>query len=807
MPRRIFFAALLAANGAALIHAEPQHMIDNVLPRGGSRGATVEVTFHGRYLKDAKEVLFYGTGIQALSLTPGAKPDEELKAKFRIGQDCPVGEHVLRVRTASTLTDAVTFWVSPYGALIEAEKNVGDNDKPEKAEFVPPNTTVEGQINPGPAQDVDYYWTNAKQGQRVSVEVEAVRLGTSHFAQQENDLAVRILDADGKELGRNDDSSLYVQDPVLSVVAPRDGKYYVEIKQQVFEPGRLAYYRAHIGNFTRPLEIFPAGGQAGTTLSARILGDPTGERTEEIQLPKKLGNFDYFAGQPGERPPSPNQLRISPYPNIIKSEGDEPTRVPALPAALNGILSKAGETDAFRFPAKKGETWQVRVYARSLGAPMDAKIWIRAADNPKHLVDADDAKLPEIGLPSSRGSWHIKDLMDPVAVFKPAADGDYLIGIEDARGQAGPDHVYRIEIEPVRDTIYTHITTPEAYQLARATNIIIPRGNRWTIDVQIAQGLGNSYKGDLELEAAGLPRGVTMIAPRVTKGMARVPVQFVAAADAEPQAKLIQILARPADRKIPLVSESRQGFALNNRPNELPMHLVWLDRYALAVVDPAPFHVELAQPEIPLAQNGELLLKVKLDRAPDFKDAVEIQTDWLPPGVSKAGTATIPAGKNEGDFHIQANNKAAAGIYKIAMSATTTGGDAYSGNGRMRASSEFVELTVSEPYLTIDLKHSAVERGQKGEITGVIRPNKPFPGKATVTLKRLPNGVKMVGAPPEITATDTQVTFQIQADPDALAGLYKDLACEVTVKENGQSIHQQTGSGVLRVDPARMAAR
>jgi hypothetical protein len=47
------------------------------------------------------------------------------------------------------------------------------------------------------------------------------------------------------------------------------------------------------------------------------------------------------------------------------------------------------------------------------------------------------------------------------------------------------------------------------------------------------------------------------------------------------------------------------------------------------------------------------------------------------------------------------------------------------------------------------------------------------------------------------------VVFQIASDADALMGLYKDISCEVTVRENGQSVKQQTGSGVLRVDPAR----
>src|SRR5262249_25876016 len=142
-------------------------------------------------------------------------------------------------------------------------------------------------------------------GQRISVEVEAARLGNVH-AGVEHDLAVRILDGAGKEIANADDSALYIQDPVLSIVAPSDGAYYIEIRQQVFGPARMAWYRAHIGTFTRPTSIFPAGGQVGEQLAARILGDPAGERTERITLPKKVGDFEYFAGADVEHPPSPN---------------------------------------------------------------------------------------------------------------------------------------------------------------------------------------------------------------------------------------------------------------------------------------------------------------------------------------------------------------------------------------------------------------------------------------------------------------------------------------------------------------------
>src|SRR5580692_9889196 len=170
---------LLAGLVAAAAYGE-QNMVDYLAPRGGSRGTTVEVDLRGRELKDPREVLFYQPGIRASGFVPGAKPAEEVKVKFQIASDCPPGEHALRLRTATALTEVVTFWVTPFPQVMESEKKLGDNDSIEKAQPVPLNSTVEGQILPGDQMDRDYYRVDVQKGQRISVEVESVRLGTLH---------------------------------------------------------------------------------------------------------------------------------------------------------------------------------------------------------------------------------------------------------------------------------------------------------------------------------------------------------------------------------------------------------------------------------------------------------------------------------------------------------------------------------------------------------------------------------------------------------------------------------------------------
>ena len=79
--------ALLILLTAANVYAE-QHMVEYLLPRGGSRGASVDVVITGQYMQDPREIIFYSPGIKATNIKPGTKPAEEVKATLEIAADC-----------------------------------------------------------------------------------------------------------------------------------------------------------------------------------------------------------------------------------------------------------------------------------------------------------------------------------------------------------------------------------------------------------------------------------------------------------------------------------------------------------------------------------------------------------------------------------------------------------------------------------------------------------------------------------------------------------------------------------------------
>ena len=131
----------------------------------------------------------------------------------------------------------------------------------------PLGTTLQGVIE---NEDVDYWKFTAKKGDRLSLELEGIRLGTINM-----DPYVAILDAKKFELATCDDSSLLLQDAYVSVIAPADGVYYAEIRDSSYIGNGNYRYRAHLGSFPRPSTVLSSRRKgwhpSGSDLSGRCL--------------------------------------------------------------------------------------------------------------------------------------------------------------------------------------------------------------------------------------------------------------------------------------------------------------------------------------------------------------------------------------------------------------------------------------------------------------------------------------------------------------------------------------------------------
>src|SRR5258705_5270515 len=135
---RNFFVSLFCVITPAAFATSPH--IDSLTPAGGQRGTEMEATFAGDRLQDAQEIFCYEPGIQILKLN--LVTNKTVTAQLKIAPDCALGEHHLRVRTATGLSELTTFFV---GSLPEAAEKEPNND-PAHAQKVNFNSTVNGDV-------------------------------------------------------------------------------------------------------------------------------------------------------------------------------------------------------------------------------------------------------------------------------------------------------------------------------------------------------------------------------------------------------------------------------------------------------------------------------------------------------------------------------------------------------------------------------------------------------------------------------------------------------------------------------------
>ncbi|MCA9120605.1 MAG: hypothetical protein KDB11_10500 [Planctomycetales bacterium] len=814
-----FTLASLAFLATTVATAGMVKNIEAVRPRIGQRGTTVEVSIQGVSLQDPRQVIFFKPGIRAIEIQPavavprrgfahGGMIVEEVRCKFEIAPDCPLGEHPFRLLTATELTCIGTFHVSPFQVIDEDEaNNEYSNDSLESAKPVATNITIRGHLGNGARGDRDVYRVAVKAGQRLSVELESARLADQHYGDSEFDLAIRILAEDGRVLAVNDDNSLHLQDSVVCLKCPKDGSVFVEVQRSIFAP-RETLYCVHIGDFHRPLAAFPPGGQIGTKPTILLLGDALGEYQESASISSNADTshtFEFFGDAP-----SPLKLRACPYPNLLEDAAADQTHVTQLPIALNGIIDSATDVDTFRFRATKGERWRVRLFAATLGSPIDATILIRPASEEAGQVrlEVDDSPLKDHDIFGTgfRGGGGLQEAIDPSVIWEAEQDGEYLLEVRDPSGTGGSTAVYRVEIEPLQTVVQTLLAsaTFDWTESTRVTGLAVPLGNRWTIDVSLPQGQWMPIGCDFDLIAHGLPTGVQLVTPRVPAGAGRWPLQFVADETASPIGAVFTLEALPAGESRAVETRCQQNVPFINHSGGDAWRTVRTTSYILGVTDPAPFSLEVNEPTISLVRGGELAIPVRIKRHDGFSGAIAIRCGDLPRSISTPPPMIVSPDQNECLLQLGAQSNAPLETLPLYVVGSTTRDDIddFLGAGHIRVSSGIVSLSVAQPYVELTAQPGSIRRGERTSIVWNVRQLTPYDGEAEVHLLGLPKGVTIIEPTPLITKDSTTATFQISATDEALLGQAAGLICEVHIPIGDQHIVQRSGSGSIRIDPA-----
>ena len=734
--------------------------LNTILPRGVQRGKEHVLTFSGVRLQETLEVFLYSDGVTVKKLEQ--IDDKNVKVTVDVAADCRLGEHVAQLRTAFGISEFRMFFV---GALPEVAE-VEPNNEFQVPQVIDQNLTVTGVIG---REDVDHFQISATQGQRISIEVEAIRLGSQMI-----DPYIAVLDEKRFEVFAQDDTRLLKQDCLISFVAPKDATYTILLRDSSYGGNGNCHYRMHVGHFPRPVIAWPAGGRIGSETTLQLLGDPRGpiEHKISVETANDFRDGLFYQDDQGITP-SPIAFRVTNLPNefdVEPNSGFDNGTMVSVPSAINGILQEAQDQDWYQFECKKDQAFDIEAFAQRIGSPVDVMLNVWGPDK-KHIQGNDD----------SRGA-------DSYFRFKAAADGTHYLRVRDRLKRGGDQFIYRVEVSELTPNLTIGIPRVARYSQYRQS-IFVPQGNRFATLINAKR---TNFGGSLKLLQEGLPPGIQMHTAPMADNLDQMPVVFEATTDAKITGQLVDLIASHIEDEKQIQGGYRNSaMMVRGPPNNTQYVGCEVNRIPIAVIKPLPFKIEIVQPKAPLVREGSLDIKVIVHRDEGFTAPISLQFPFRSPGVGTRTRVDIPEGKSEATYPVNANANAQIREWPMVVLANSNV------NGQAWASSQLATLNVTERLVTFEIARAACEQGQETQFVCTLNHVAPFEGKATAELLGVPPHTEVSKL--EFDKSTEQLVFTVKTTSKTPVGKHTGVFCRVHIPFEDESIVATAGRSELQI--------
>jgi hypothetical protein len=601
-------------------------MITHCTPVAVQRGTTAEVTVEGQMnFAGVHKVLVEGNGVSAEVISnPPAKgqaaPTQVRSVKIRVRADADAAVGVREFRVASTLG------ISTLGQLLVVAEPVvlesSDNNTPDRAQRVTPPCVVSGRIEV--AEDVDCFRFAAKARQTFTFDVVCARIQDKiHDLQKHADPMLVLLDSAGKELAASDDGTF--ADPLLTFTIPKDGDYVIQVRDARYDGDPRWAYALRITDGPCVSQLFPMAGNPGQTIEVEPVGSAsTFARRLPLKVPSETG-ITAVSLDVGGRSTNPAAFVVTRLPLVTEREpNDTPsqaTRLP-IPGGANGRIGKKRDLDHYVFHGTKGKAVRLEVFARRFGTDLTSQ-----------LDAVMDVLSPTGAILASNDDTFGKD---PMVIFTPPADGDFVVRLRDLNSKGGEGFVYYLEAD---------WATPDFTLKCDPSKAMIGPGSRtaWYVIVNRTNG----FTGPVKVQVNGLPKGVTVNRLTIPANMTQGLLVVSAAADAPVDAAAVEIVGT-AD------------VAIDGKPTTLTRKATAVEEIylpgggrgrfdvrmqAVAVTGPSDvLDVQVKPEKLVLKPGDEMKLEVTIKRRQDFDKPVfldvplrhlgTVYASPLPPGVT-----------------------------------------------------------------------------------------------------------------------------------------------------------------------------
>jgi hypothetical protein len=509
----------------------------------------------------------------------------------------PLGIYGLRLATGSGLSNVHLFLVDE---LPVTSRKVDTPDDTVIPVALPACVTAVCR----PAA-IDRYAISVAPGQKVAFEVVGNRLGKDY------DPLIQIRSSTGKLVAQCDNSVGLFFDCRFAHTFTEGGTYKVDVRDARFDGDATWHYVLRMGDFPEARVAVPSAVRPGerTTLHFPQIGG--WQLPVEIPVGRSAGSLFYDFRLSPATPATWIPLAVTDLVAQIEVEPNDAleTATPVkVPATLNGVLARPGDSDWYAFDLAQGQKLHFQGVARTLGSAADLELVLFDADQREVRRVDDDQDLEE-------GSF----------AFIAGKAGLHRLQVRDVARDGGPDFAYRIDVRS---------GGPQIQLRAEAADLTIPQGTWQPLPLKVTR---TEFAGEIRLELRGAPAGMTL-EPAVVPADATEFVTRISAAPTTPEGfSTVQVVGSAAleggavltavARTVPMVDRYLKNvdlipYALREDQRHLPPSLT--DQIAVMVTPPSPIDVDLPEGLVRLTRYQTADFPIVTRRAAGFEGPITV---------------------------------------------------------------------------------------------------------------------------------------------------------------------------------------
>lgn len=706
---------------ACSVIAQPIPKLNSISRQYVQRGSTIEVVITGENLSDARFLIAGDPGLQLKLPAPAestigieasgggivaVRTSDPNKMILKLDADgmSPLGSREIRATTRTGVSNPLTVTVTHLPEFLGATAATSIA----KAQEISLPFAVTAKIEA--SSESDYYRFKATKGQHIVLEVVAQRIGS------QLDSSLAVLDKDGRELARNEDS--VGNDSVLEFIAPEDGEYLAQVRDYRLQGGPDYSYRLLAGALPYVKAAFPFAGQRGGTSEIQLRGyNLQGAEKMILRLEPnaRLGQQELRTSSTIGLS-NPFQFIVSDLPEVMESEPNSSlthANEVTLPAGISGRIQNAKDYDAFKFHVEKDQRWIFEVTAQRLGSPLDALLTLMD-DRGDVLQKNDDSNSADARIDQTF-----------------SAAGDYILIIEDLLEHGGPDFAYRISCTQPMPNFEVKLVNDTA---------VLPRGGRVPVRCELSRV--NGFNGPVRIVPKDLSQGLHAEPPVFTGNDPGSGMIFISAApDALLESTPLQFEA------IAVVNGKTVTHAVAPFATDRRVRAAYV-----TVIEEAPFLIHSASLLATVEQDQSMSIDALIERRNGFNGEVKVSLEGFSAGREPATKSfdfqpiTIKGSDSRGTISAKAKTDSEIGARMMVLRGDAT----VNGQRVTQYSAPFPVATTEMPFLlTTQLKRIAVSalppgsQSSANEAVLQVKANRRagFNDEISLKLEGVPDGI------------------------------------------------------------------